>query len=129
MNKPIFAAAIIMTATIFLHVIGGGEEVHVPMQAGGLSPFLAAFAAVLWHAVTVVLIIMALALFWLARHPNRPLALALIGLMLGWSAVFILYGAVRLGDLWQMPQWTIFTTVPALMIWGLMMRKTGVDQT
>lgn len=119
MNKPILAAAIIAVLTVFLHVIGGGADVHAPMQAGGLSPLLAAFAAVLWHAVTVVLIVISAALVWLVRHPNPPLALALCGLMFGWSALFIGYGAARLGDLWQMPQWVIFITLPVLILWGL----------
>jgi hypothetical protein len=111
-------AAILMGGVVLLHVIGGGAEVHLPTQAAGLTPTLKAFAAVLWHAVTVALIVFTAALAWISFRPNQPLALTLIAIQLGWTGLFIYYGLTQLGTLAIMPQWVIFTVLPTLIAFG-----------
>lgn len=63
MSKSILLAAIISTITIGLHIVGGGKEVHEPILDANLTTILKAYTSILWHAVTVVLIINSVALF------------------------------------------------------------------
>jgi hypothetical protein len=119
MRIPMVLAAVLMAGTFFLHVIGGGAEVHVPIQASSLDLTLRAVSAVLWHAVSVLLVIQTGALVWLARHPNPPMAMLLITIQLAFVGLFLFYGQTMLGTVWVMGQWTIFLALAALIAWGL----------
>lgn len=118
LNIPHALTAGLMAGVVLLHIIGGGAEVHIPIQASELTPTLAAFSAVLWHAVTVALIAFTGALAWMAYRPNLPLAVAVVVIQLGWAGLFIFYGIQRLDQLMIMPQWIIFTILPALTAFG-----------
>ncbi len=118
MRHPTLAAAILMAATTGLHVIGGGPEFHVPIQASSLDLPLRAISAVLWHMVTVLLAIQAVALLWLARHPNIPMTTLLLAIQIGFAGLFLFYGQTMLGTVWQLGQWTIFLALAALIAWG-----------
>ena len=107
-------AAALMGLTVLLHVFGGGPEVHAPLQAALTDPFLAAFAAVLWHAVTVVLAVLAGGLWVLAQRRDPALEAILSGIQLGFAALFIFYGLTRLGTIMPMIQWIIFLVIPAM---------------
>lgn len=107
-------AAALMGMTVLLHVFGGGPEVHDPLQATLNDPFLAAFAAVLWHMVTMALVVLAGGLWALSGRDDPALEVILSGLQLGFAAVFIFYGLTRLGTVMPMNQWTIFLIIPAL---------------
>ncbi|MGL4636082.1 MAG: hypothetical protein ACRCWF_08885 [Beijerinckiaceae bacterium] len=111
-------AAVLMGATIFLHIFGGGPSVHEPLQAAVASPVLAAFAAVFWHFITVVLAILAVGLWNLSRRDDLFLEFILSGIQIGLAALFLAYGFSRLGEPWSMPQWVIFLTIPALTRFG-----------
>ena len=101
-----------------IHVVAGGREVHQPMQRSDLPLDLRAFSAVLWHAVTVVLLVMAAGTAWLAVWPDSGLALVLIAICLGWALLFVWYGQRMLGRLMPMPQWISFLVLAALIGWG-----------
>jgi hypothetical protein len=118
MRLPLLAAAAIMAATVFLHVIGGGAEFHAPLQALTLDLPLRAISAVLWHMVTLLLILQTAALFWLARNPNPALASLLASIQIGFAGLFLLYGQTMLGTVWILGQWTIFLALAALILWG-----------
>ncbi len=47
MNKFMIAATALMFATLLAHVFGGGPEIHAPIQASELSPYLRAISAVI----------------------------------------------------------------------------------
>lgn len=111
-------AAALMGLTFFIHVFGGGPEVHDPLQAALTDPFLAAFAAVLWHAVTVVLAVLAGGLWVLAQRHDPALEVILSGIQLGFAALFVFYGLTRLGTMMPMNQWIIFLAIPALTRFG-----------
>lgn len=111
-------AATLMGLTVLLHVFGGGPDVHDPLQAALSDPALAAFAAVLWHMVTLVLIVLAGGLWVLARRRDLALEAILSGIQLGFAALFIAYGLARLGTVIPMSQWIIFLTIPALTRFG-----------
>lgn len=118
MQYPTLAAAGLMAATVGLHVIGGGAEFHAPIQASSLDLPLRAISAVLWHAVTILLAVQAVALFWLARQPNGAMALLLVAIQIGFAGLFLFYGQTMLGTVWILGQWTIFVALAALIIWG-----------
>jgi hypothetical protein len=111
-------AAALMGLTVLLHVFAGGPEVHDPLQVALSDPFLAAFAAVLWHLVTVALVVLAGGLWVLAQRHDPALEAILSGIQLGFAAVFIFYGLTRLGTVILMNQWTIFLIIPALTRFG-----------
>lgn len=111
-------AAALMGATVLIHVFAGGADVHLPLQATLADSGLAAIAAVLWHAVTVVLIVLACGLWVLARRHDPALETVLAGIQIGFAALFLVYGLTRLGTVWDMPQWVIFLAIPALTRFG-----------
>ena len=88
------------------------------MQASGLPVGLRAISAVLWHAVTVILLVMGAGAAWLAHRPEPGLALALIAICLGWSGLFLWYGRRMLGSVLPMPQWALFLPLALLIGWG-----------
>lgn len=113
-----FAAAILMAGTTGLHVIGGGPEFHAPIQASGLDLPLRAISAVLWHFVSLMLALQAVALLWLARHPDGAMAALLTAIQIGFAVLFMFYGQTMLGTVWILGQWTIFLTLAVLIICG-----------
>jgi len=126
MQKTTLVAACLMTLTLGVHVIAGGSEVHAGLQAVPMSDGLSAFAAILWHAVTVNLAVFSLALFWLAFHPDPALALTISAIQIGFAGLFIWYGLTRLGSVLPMPQWSVFMLVPLLTLWPLRRSKAAV---
>ena len=121
-------AAALMGLTFLLHVLSGGPEVHAPLQSALHDPFLAAFAAVLWHAVSVVLAVLAGGLWVLAERRDPAWEAALSAIQLGFAALFVFYGLTRLGTLVAMPQWLIFLAIPALTRFG-QSRKDAYGRT
>lgn len=124
MNIPLVSAAGLMTLTVAAHVFGGGPQYHAPYQEI-LPAQLASMAAVLWHAVTISLIVFAAALFWLVRHPSAPLAYAISAMQIGWAGLFLFYGLTMLGSPWPMAQWTIFIIIPLLTFYGIRQRDVA----
>lgn len=120
-NKWAAAAGILSTATIFLHAIGGGREIMVPLQQAGLSEFLTTFVTLLWYGVTVTLTTGSIALFVAALRPAvaRPLIAMVAAQYLALAALFIYYGLSHLGNLLEMPQWTIFIVIAGVALFGL----------
>lgn len=111
-------AAALMTLTLFIHVFAGGPEVHAPLQAALSDQGLAAFAAVLWHAVTVVLAVLAVGLWVLSSRHDPAFEAILSTIQLGFAALFLFYGMTRLGSLTPMLQWVIFLAIPVLTRFG-----------
>ncbi|MCK0094835.1 hypothetical protein MWU60_04590 [Yoonia sp. F2084L] len=125
MNRPLIIAACLMVLTTAIHVFAGGPEYHVIYQDVLPTAHLASMAAVLWHAVTINLLLLAAALFWLARHPNPALSVAVCAMQLGWAGLFLFYGIGMLGSPWAMPQWVIFLAIPLLTFYGTTRPRTA----
>ncbi len=117
-SKLTLLAAVLMAITLIVHVLAGGQGVYAPLLAETDVPGLQAFISVLWHFVTVALVVLMVGLAHLARHPNFALEATLSAMQLGLAALFIAYGIARLGTVWLMPQWTVFLLVPLLTRWG-----------
>ena len=95
------------------HVIGGGKDVHEPMLGSDMGKVLKAYTSILWHAVTVVLIIGTLALLGAAMGEAK-FAWVIVAQYLGFAGLFLFYGIVRLKSIWIMPQWIAFILIAAL---------------
>lgn len=118
MNKWMMSAAGLLVLTTAVHVFLGGPEIHWVIQDSTLPPDVRAVAAVIWHAITVILFAFALGCAWLVRHENKPMAYLMSGIQIGFAALFVFYGLSLLGNLTIMPQWIIFLLVPALTLRG-----------
>ncbi|MEY1557720.1 hypothetical protein AB3Y40_18975 [Yoonia sp. R2331] len=116
-------AAALMALTTLIHVFVGGPEVMDPIRASTLDPLVIGVASVVWHAITLLLALFAVALLWLARNSNKPLVALLLAMQLGFGLIFLGYGIADLGTIWPMPQWIIFFAIPALMLVGQRGRK------
>lgn len=127
MNKWMVTAAGLLFLTTGVHVFLGGPEIHLPIQESELAPPVRAVGAVIWHAVTVILLVFGGACAWLARNPNPPLAWAMVAVQLGFVALFIGYGMTLLGNLTVMPQWIIFTLISAVIAMGVRTDKVKLS--
>lgn len=119
MNKWMMIASGLLFLTTGVHVFLGGPEIHVPIQESDLNPAVRAVGAVVWHGVTVVLLVFGVGCAWLARNPNTPMAWLMIVTQLGFVGLFMGYGMVLLGNLTVMPQWIIFGLISAVIAMGI----------
>lgn len=119
-NKPLAAAAILTFLTLGLHIFGGGPQYHDTALLSNLTTEEKAMYSVLWHAVTVTLAIGTAVFALNVRNKTyRPASLTIIAQFIGFSALFIFYGATKLGTLLPLGQWIIFASIAAIAIWGL----------
>lgn len=118
-------AAAASGATALIHVFGGGPEIHEPIQASELAPLLKGISAVIWHAITAILVVNAFALLWCARDPNRPLEVTILAVQLSFIGLFWFYGLTMFGTLMQMPQWILFGGISILIVAGWRPRSDG----
>jgi hypothetical protein len=121
MNKPLFAAACLSIFTFGVHVFLGGPEIHVPLLASNASDLVRAVGSVIWHAVSALLLLNSLALFYAASKPlmAKPLVILVVFQYLSFVALFTGYGLARFGSITVMPQWTGFLVMSALALWGI----------
>ncbi len=121
MNKPLFAAACVSVFTFGVHVSLGGPEIHAPLLASNASDLVRAVGSVIWHAVSALLFLNSLALFYASTKPStaKPLVLLVVFQYLSFVALFTGYGLARFGSVTVMPQWTGFLVMSALALWGI----------
>ena len=119
MPVALLIAALLMLLTSGIHVFAGGPEIMTPIRQSNLSKPVKAVADVVWHGVTVMLLLMAAGLGWLAYMPNPALLWMICAVQIGFAGLFIAYGLGQLGNLKQMPQWIIFLGIPALSLWAV----------
>ena len=72
-NRSYATATVLMGLTVGLHIFGGGPEIHDPIRASAMPDVVRAVGSVLWHAVTWMLILMAVALAWISYRQNTAL--------------------------------------------------------
>lgn len=111
-----------MAITIVAHVFGGGPQYHQPFRESDMALELRSMSSVLWHFVTIMLVVFAAALAWLAYQRNTALAWFTIASQVGFAGVFLYYGLTDLQSPWPMPQWIVFLLIPALTLLGLRTR-------
>ena len=115
-NRLLIIAGSLMTLTTFVHVFAGGPEIYDPLRAGPLDPVVRSVTSVIWHAITAILAIMAVGLFWVSCYRNRPFEMAMIAIQLSFALLFIVYGMADLRELTSMPQWSIFLVGAGLIL-------------
>ena len=118
-NRPLAAAAVILILTAGAHAFMGGPEINAVVQQSALDPVVRSVSAVVWHALTVLFLIMGAAAFWAARRTNMALVVMLGAICFSFVAVFLVIGLTALGTIWLMPQWIFFVVAGALLLWGL----------
>ncbi len=121
MNNWIFAAAVGSFAVFGLHLVGGGMDVHQPTLASDLPTIHKAYASVLWHFASAVLLFNSVALLVAAKqvHLSRPLVYLVSSQYLAFVVLFLGYGQSRLQSLWEMPQWLLFLPLLVLAVVGV----------
>lgn len=113
-NYLAFVAALLMAVTSAAHLFGGEFDVHRPLLALTKTPEEALYVSVLWHGVSVMLILSTIAAAYGVRH-HAAATLWLAGVQTcALGLVFIYYGALRAGSLFTAPQWTILLMAGAL---------------
>ena len=118
LNTPVLAAGILMAVTFLVHVFVGGPELYGPIRQSSLSMIERSTWSVVWHFTSLQLLMLSVALFYLARHRNKGVFVYVLVTSIGFAALFIAYGFFDLGSVWPMPQWIAFANVTVLMIWG-----------
>ncbi|MFV2002761.1 MAG: hypothetical protein ACC619_07235 [Paracoccaceae bacterium] len=124
MNKWFGGAAALSSALAAAHILGGTPEFLSPVLQTGLAPDIRAVAAIVWHAVSLILIVNSVVLIGAAM--NRPWGRAGVPIVaaqyLGFVGLFIFLGISFLGNITDLPQWTAFAAISAMV--GLGMRAT-----
>ncbi len=118
MSKPYLCLSALMAGIVAVHVFLGGPQYAEPFLDDLSTPDLRAMSQVLWHAVTLSLILVALAYLWLGFHRNPALFVFTSALQFGWAGLFLFYGATHLGELATQPQWVLFLGFPASASWA-----------
>lgn len=121
MNRPLLAAAALLGATTLIHLFAGEGDVHAPLRALSGDGEMGLYVSVLWHAVTVVLAAMTVALFRAARAPgdHHGAIWLVLTQSVGFALLFLFYGLTLAGTLWLAPQWILFLAIAALITFGL----------
>lgn len=114
--KLYLAAAVLLFATVLIHVFAGGPEIHQTIRHSAMPAEVRAVGSVIWHVTTWVLILMTVATAWLVRDDNRALEAMVVALHLGFAVLFIGFGLFLLGSPWPMPQWTLFLGIAVLTL-------------
>ncbi len=102
---------------------GGGPEVNDIVSASDLPPTVRALSTVVWHGITLMLVLSTVALAYLATHNNPALEMFLTIWQLAFAVLFIGYGILQLGTIWPMPQWTVFVAMPVMTYIGSLRRR------
>lgn len=119
MQRWFLSAAALSAVALLVHAFVGGAQFYRPLLAttGAVD---AAILSAIWHGVTFMLAINALAYFAAARPGGaRALALQPTAIALAFAATFLGYGLLRTGSLFAAPQWTLFLPIGLLGLAGL----------
>ncbi len=114
-------AGVLSVGIAFVHVIGGGLDVHSPILSSDLSDLLKGYVSVLWHGVTSAIILGSVLLLIAAWHqPVRvTLTLIVIAQYAAFAGVFIYYGILRFQSVVEMPPWIGFCVIISTAMVGL----------
>ena len=111
MDYWLLTAAGLSAVLLLAHIIGGGRDVHTPMLASEMSGELKAYASIIWHAATAVLLIGSGVFLWAGVGHGAGMALVILMQYLAFACLFLFYGVSRLKSVWIMPQWVAFILI------------------
>lgn len=115
MNYLMWGAAALMGFTTCVHLFAGTPDVMSPIMGADIDLVTKGTAMVVWHGVSLILLLSTFALAYLARRDNPALFAFAIAIQLGFAALFLFYNLSMFGALFALPQWTVFLLAPALM--------------
>lgn len=119
MNYFTGVAAFHIGLTAAIHLFAGTGDIVFPiMQVETLHPEIRAIAMVLWHMVSLILLLSTLAIGYFARNSNHALSWPIIASQFGFAFIFVFYNITHFAALFVMPQGTVFVLCPVLMILG-----------
>lgn len=120
-NKTIAIASGLSLALTAVHVLGGGADVHAPLMDSNASDVLKGFVSVIWHGVTVNLLICSAML--LIAATNKTYRTMLTGLTIAnyvaFTGLFLFFGITRLGTVFLMLPWIGFAAIVVVALIGL----------
>lgn len=120
-NKLLAVAGALSLALTAIHIFGGGPDVHVPLLESNASDVVKGFASVVWHGVTVTLLICSVMLLIAAKsatHRSMLTGLVVVN-YLAFTGLFLFYGIIRLGTIFLMPPWIGFLVIVLVALFGL----------
>lgn len=124
MNGFLVSAALLAAFTTVVHVFAGGEDVAVPLLASPLTGTLKWTLYVVWHMVSVMLALSAVALFMgaMPRHagPSRYLVRFVSAQWCASGVLFLLIAGLQpaSGGFFELPQWMVLLLVGVLGFLG-----------
>lgn len=114
---PLWVSIVVLVATAAIHIFVGTPETLAPVAAAGLAPEVGLLMVALWHLTSVLLVLLPVALWWVAREAttaSRPL-LAFVWLICLAFVVIMLGLDLASGALISpLVQWTLFA--PAVLL-------------
>jgi hypothetical protein len=113
-----------LALTLVAHLFGGGPEIHQPILASDLDPYLKAMASVIRHMATFTMVggLGVLVVVTTGRGACISALWLIVAQFVAFTGVFLYYGVVRFGTLLEMPQWIAFGLLALFIVTGL---RTG----
>lgn len=120
MNAPLTCAATLSALTCAVHIVYGGAKVHRPVLTSNAPRLAQGVISVVWHGITALLLLNAVALLYAAQDPGRakPMALLIAAQYFAAAALSFIYGILGFGSVLVMPHWTAFLVMALLALWG-----------
>lgn len=114
------AAGILSLFTSAIHVLAGTPEIMSPLLASTLPPGVKGVVDVMWHQITVLLLLGSGASILAAKRTawRLPVALLIGGHFALIAVLFLVLGAIWFSSLWPMPQWVLFGAMAILLLVG-----------
>ena len=117
-NPWLLGASALMFLTFLAHVFVGGTDIYMPLRKSGLALEPKATLSVVWHTISLFLVLFAGALLYLSRQYERALA-CLIGLsQVGFATIFFAFSLIDSGTIAFLPQWSMFALIAVFMWLG-----------
>ena len=124
MNYFMWGASALMGLTTGVHLFLGTGEIMTPiLSSETLHPVVQSTTLVVWHMVTLVLAVSTVAMAYLAKQPNKALALFIMTLHFGFAAIFLYVTLTMFGALFTLPQWSAFLLDGLLMLASVILPK------
>lgn len=119
-------AAILSLATTAIHVLAGTPEIMSPLFASDLPPSVKGVVDVMWHQITILLLIGSLASLAAALRPawRLPVALLFGGHFALVALLFLALSLLWFSSPWPMPQWVLFGAMAVFMLMGYLRGRT-----
>ncbi len=120
-NRFLIVAGVLSLGLTGIHVIGGGQDVHVPLLQSNADDVVKGFASVVWHGVTAALLICSVMLLVAATNDRLRVGYTAVVLAfyLAFAGLFLGYGMLRFGSVLLMPPWIGFLIISAVAAMGL----------